>query len=70
MSKIPRQLSTMVSFLPEMVASFPGRWRAFRNQALPIQIRLAFDRALEVIAVIWVLTEFSFQPVLPVYQWY
>ena len=25
---------------------------------------------LEVVAVVWVLTSFSFEPVIPVYQWY
>ena len=34
------------------------------------QLQLVFERLLEIIAVIWVLTSFSFQPVIPVYQWY
>jgi len=65
-----RTFSRMASFLPEKVAGLSGRWQAFRDQPLPIQIRLAFEHVLEAIAVIWVLTNFSFQPVLPVYQWY
>jgi hypothetical protein len=28
------------------------------------------ELVLEVVAVLWVLTSFSFEPVVPVYQWY
>ena len=65
-----RRLARIASSLPEKIGGFPGHWRTFREQPLLLQIRLAFERTLEIIAVIWVLTNFSSQPVIPVYQWY
>ena len=46
------------------------QWHAFRAQPALYQVRCGFERALEVVAIIWTITNFSFQPVIPVYQWY
>jgi len=34
------------------------------------RVRRILETALEAVAVVWVLTSFSFQSVIPVYQWY
>ena len=34
------------------------------------RVARAVELVLEVVAVVWVLTSYSFEPVVPVYQWY
>lgn len=43
------------------------------NKSLQIdwqRVRRTLEIVLEVLAVVWVLTSYSFEPVIPVYQWY
>jgi hypothetical protein len=34
------------------------------------RVRRSLEFALEAAAVLWVVTSYSFEPVVPVYQWY
>lgn len=34
------------------------------------RVASAVERVIEAVAVVWVLTSYSFEPVIPVYQWY
>lgn len=55
-----------------MTSTFSGRSikMTFSLQIDWHRVRRILQVTLEAVAVVWVVTSYSFEPVVPVYQWY